>query len=94
MRDEIKAFIGAMCEKENNDVELQKVLCFVTERLSSFTKYFNAVYNQVIAADVNRTLRDIGRIDHAMEFAKHERINADAGYNKDKIKEKITEWEH
>ncbi|MBQ7424878.1 MAG: DUF3232 domain-containing protein [Lachnospiraceae bacterium] len=63
MKENIAQLVKAISVKETDKEEFDYMMQFVGERLQSFTNYFNNVYNDVIASEVNRVLRDTGRID-------------------------------
>ncbi|MCR5670741.1 MAG: hypothetical protein K6G10_07015 [Butyrivibrio sp.] len=63
MKENIGNLIRAISERTPDKEERDYLLTFVAERLSTFTGYFNSVYNDVIASETSRILRDTGRID-------------------------------
>nr|WP_297765766.1 DUF3232 domain-containing protein [uncultured Butyrivibrio sp.] len=63
MKENVSQLVKAMSEQVKDREEFEARLEIVGKGLESFTKYFNAVYNDVIQSEVNRVLRDTGRID-------------------------------
>ncbi len=63
MKENVSQLVRAMSEKVKDREEFEARLEIVGKGLESFTKYFNAVYNDVMQSEVNKVLRDTGRID-------------------------------
>ncbi len=63
MKENVTRLVRAMSEQVKDKEEFEARLEIVGKGLESFTKYFNAVYNDVMQAEVNKVLRDTGRID-------------------------------
>ena len=60
MKTKIKNLADAISKQEPEDADFY---CnFISERLETFTNYFNAVYKDVLGMEINKSLRDSGRI--------------------------------
>ena len=62
MRENVNNLFNRIAEMENVK-DAQYISEFVQDSLMNFTKYFNAVYKDVLQQRSNRALFDMGRID-------------------------------
>lgn len=58
-----KNLVNAIITKETDKEDVKFYIDFIEEKLETFVKYFNAVYKDVMASNINRQLFAAGYID-------------------------------